>query len=177
MVDTHDCVFNEIEIEEGDFDEGDNLKVGMKVLLPCLVCGFTASEHMGMLEMYFEEATKALTESKPTLPLFHWAPTSRRKQIIRHGLRPFMRKTTSTGDDTEKYNVVCFADSPSWAWALSGGMKWTPEGEWDLWQTSLDRINTPVVMPGDFRESGIYEVRTEYRVYKRHLWYVATRLK
>jgi len=73
--------------------------------------------------------------------------------------------------------AICFADSPSWAWALSGGMRWTPPGEWDFWQTWLDRLADLEVLPDDVRPSGIYEVRTANRVMKRDLWYVGSRAK
>lgn len=171
----HECVFPELEITESD--EDDNLKAGMRVLIPCPECGDTPLDQMDMLQRYVTEYGLALTAAKPVMPLFHWSPAVRRKQITRYGLRPFMRVTTSTGEDTGGYPVICFADSPSWAWALSGGMRWTPDGEWDLWQTSLDRLTEPVVLPGEDRLSGIYEVRTEHRVFKRDLWWVGSRVK
>jgi hypothetical protein len=171
----HDCVFPEVEILTDDEDE--NLKTGMRVLTPCRDCGETPLDHMQLLESYVDEYGRALTQARPIMPLFHWSPIARRKQIIRYGLRPFMRTTTSISDDEWRHPVVCFADSPSWAWALSGGMSWTPAGEWDLWQTDLGRLTDPVVLPGEDRMSGIYEVRTLHRVYKRDLWHVGTRVK
>lgn len=173
----HDCQFAEVEIEPGDFDEGDALKPGMKVLIPCSECGETPLDHMGLLEMYMNEALEVVKQIEPRRALYHWAPASRRKQIIRYGLRPFMKPVTSSKEDGWKANVICFADSPSWAWALSGEMSWTEAGEWDLWQTALDLLTEPVILPGIDRSSGIYEVRTEHRVYKRDLWYVASRVK
>lgn len=111
----------------------------------------------------------------PDVPLFHWAPTARRSGINRHGLRPLMRATVSTG---WRAPYVCFADTPRWAWALSGGMRWTPTGDWDLWQTWLSDLGElPTIVPTDERQSGIYEVRTPHRVFKRHLWHVGTRTK
>ena len=120
-----------------------------------------------------DELNAALLAIKPELPLYHWSPASRRGQINHYGLRPSSRSTTSS----KRFPIVCFADSASWAWALSGNMKWTPDGEWDLWQTSLDRLNRPVVMPSVDRGTGIYEVRTTERVFKRDIWRVATRTK
>ena len=171
----HDCTFPEVEILADD--EDDNLKAGMKVLTPCS-CGETPLDQMDLLNGYLEEFTRTLAQAKPITPLYHWSPASRRKQIIRYGLRPFMRLTTSVGDG-EKWRapVICFADSPSWAWALSGELRWTPSGEWDLWQTDIGRLTDPITLPGEDRLSGVYEVRTEHRVYKRDLWWVGSRIK
>lgn len=170
----HDCQFPEILITEDD-EEGP-LRAGMKILVPC-ECGEEPFDHLELLRAYVGEYSRTLAQAKPVTPLFHWAPTSRRKQILRYGLRPFMRTTTATDGDTHRYPVICFADSPSWAWALSGGMRWTPVGSWDLWQTDIGRLTEPTVLPGEGRLSGIYEVRTERRVYKRDLWFVGSRVK
>lgn len=170
---THDCIFPEVALEEGNEDEQGNLRAGMNVLVPC-ECGETPLEHVQFQDGRIEELQAALLAQEPFRMLYHWSPKSRRKQIIRYGLRPAMRCTTTT---EVLGSCVCFADSPSWAWALSGGMRWTPCGEWDLWQTSLDRLIDPVVLATDERPSGLYEVRTEHRVYKRDLWLVGTRVK
>lgn len=175
----HECEFPELEIL--DDDEDGNLRSGMKVLIPC-ACGETPLDQMSLLEGHVAEATRALAAVRPVTMLYHWSPRRRRGQIIRYGLRPFMRTTTSTTDDLASVGgyrppVICFADSPSWAWALSGGMTWTPSGEWDLWQTDLSRLTDPVILPSEDRPSGIYEVRTEHRLYKRDLWLVGTRMK
>lgn len=175
MTKPHDCEFPEVEIGEND-DDG-ILKAGMRVLLPCPGCGETPLDHLGVLEMNWEEAQASIQAIEPRRALFHWAPTSRRPQIIRYGLRPFMRPTTSINEDGYKANVICFADSPSWAWALSGSMSWAQSGSWDLWETYLDLLHEPKVLASPDRASGIYEVRTETRVYKRNLWYVASREK
>ena len=165
----HDCIFPEVAIEEG---EGE-LQTGMKVLVPCPQCGETPLDHLEWSEHQASESQKALLEAMPVRILYHWAPAARRKQIIRYGLRPRSRATTSS----IAAPVICLADSPSWAWALSGEQRNAPSGEWDLWQTRLDIISEPLVLPGTDRLSGIYEVRTTERIYKRHLWYVATRIK
>lgn len=172
---THECEFPEVVIEEAD--ESENLRAGMKVLTPC-TCGETPLDHFDLLEMHRKELQAALLAYEPFRPLYHWAPTVRRKQIIRYGLRPGSRPTTSTGMGAP---CVCFADSPSWAWALSGGNRpgvrapW--DQWWDLWQTSLDRLTEPIVLGTPDRPSGLYEVRTEHRVFKRDLWYVGSREK
>lgn len=170
----HDCVFPEVLVED---DSDGPLKAGMKVLAPCS-CGETPMDHVEWLDAHVAEMQAALLERKDTMPLFHWAPSARRKQILRYGLRPGMRPTTSSVP-TVSYGApcVCLADSASWAWALSGEMDYTPSGEWDLWQTQLDRLVDPIVLPSPHRMTGIYEVRTEHRVYKRDLWWVGSRVK
>lgn len=173
----HECQFNEVLIESSD--EDDVLKAGMRVLIPC-ECGETPLDHLSMVEGYFDEAQAALQQVEPFRPLFHWAPTERRKQIIRYGLRPSMKATVSFIDGVWSAPYICLADTPSWAWGLSGQMSWTPVGQWDLWQTTLDLVRgcgKVTVLPSDDRPSGIYEVRVEGRIYKRHLWYVGSRLK
>lgn len=162
----HDCRFDEVEIEE---DDGP-LKAGMKVLIPCGECGETPFDHLGVLEMEHHEASEAIKAIEPFRALYHWAPIDRRGQINRYGLRPSMRATTMSA----RAPVVCFADTPSWAWALSAAMR--PDiPAWDLWQTSLDRLESPTVLGSSDRSSGIHEVRTLGRVYKRNIWYVGTR--
>jgi hypothetical protein len=133
---SHECEFPEVLIEESD-DESDLLKVGMKVLVPCS-CGETPLDQFEFLHSHTAELQAALLAYEPYRWLYHWAPATRRKQIIRYGLRPGMRTTTSSGPLGAP--CVCFADSPSWAWALSGGMPRAADGTWDLWQTSLDRL-------------------------------------
>jgi hypothetical protein len=171
-VNTHDCEFPEVVIEEAD--ENDLLHVGMKVLTPCVDCGETPLDHLEFMISHTQEIQAALLAYQPFLMLYHWAPADRRKQILHYGLRPGMRPTTSSEVTAA---IVCFADSPSWAWSLSGEMNWTPDGEWDLWQTSLDRITDPIVLATEDRPSGIYEIRTEHRVWKRDLWLVGSRAR
>lgn len=162
----HDCKFDEVLIEE---DDGP-LKAGMRVLIPCGECGETPYDHMGVLEMEHQQASEAIKAVEPFRPLYHWSPSDRRKQIIRYGLRPSMRATQMS----VRAPVICFADTPSWAWALSGALR--PDiPHWDLWQTSLDRLESPTVLGSPDRSTGIWEVRTTHRVYKRHLWLVGHR--
>lgn len=167
----HSCEYPEILIEESD--EDGPLRAGMKVLAPCS-CGETPFDGMDTIERLRQETQDALLAHRPSTQIYHWTPSSRRKQINRYGLRPGMRPTTSS---EVCYPVVCFADSPAWAWALSGGMRWTPTGEWDLWQTWLEALTEPIVLASADRPSGIYEIRTEHRVYKRDLWLVGSRNK
>jgi hypothetical protein len=171
-VSKHVCCFPEVLIEESD--ENGPLRAGMRVLVPCS-CEETPLDHLAWLDALHRDASAALIQAEPFRFLFHWAPASRRGQISRLGLRPGKRPTTSSGPMGA--GCVCFADSPSWAWALSGGMRWTPTGEWDLWQTSLDRLEDPIILPATDRPSGMHEVRTEHRVPKRDLWLVGSRTK
>lgn len=100
--------------------------------------------------------------------LFHWSPIERRKQILRYGLRPFSRPCIQEHGWRAPY--VAFATSPSLAWGLSGGMR--PDiGSWDLWQTWAGRVSGYERLSFD---SGA-EIRVYERIYKRDLWYVATR--
>lgn len=168
----HECVYPEVVIDSAP--DGDLLKEGMPVLLPCPTCGETPFDHVKWMERELADMTAAVVGAAPSRSLFHWAPAARRKQIQRYGLRPRSRSTTSTGLRTP---MVCFADSPSWAWALSGNMSWTPNGWWDLWETTMDALEDPIIRPTSDRVSGIYEVRTEHRVFKRDLWFVSSRLK
>lgn len=171
----HSCEFPEILIEESDEDE--HLVAGMKVLVPC-DCGEMPLDHLDFMTKRDEEMTAALLAVEPSRPLYHWSPTVRRKQIIRYGLRPAMPSVTS---HEWRAPYVCFADSPSWAWALSGGLRRQPiapwEREWDLWQTWQEALVEPQVLATPDRPSGIYEVRTEHRVFKRDLWLVGSRTK
>ena len=112
-----------------------------------------------------------MAKTEPITLLFHWSPTTRRKGIIRYGLRPGMRPSASTPGWKPPY--VCFADSPSWAWALSGDMHSEIES-WDLWQTWTNLLNGYEKLPG-WGNHKTHEVRTYERVYKRDLWYVGTR--
>lgn len=168
----HDCVFPEVLIDEDDL-EGP-LKAGMRVLIPCETCGEEPHDHLVLLNDEWEAIGRALVDRLGPIPLFHWAPQSRRKQILRYGLRPGMRASVSTAD---KAPIICFADSPSWAWGLSGAMGWAPSGWWDLWETDLGRLDEPKILASPERSSGIYEVRTLTRVWKRDIWWVGSREK
>lgn len=106
----------------------------------------------------------------PDFLLCHWAPTSRRASITRHGLVP--GKLSTCGEWRPPY--VCFSESPALAWSLSGG---TGRGKhidsWDLWTCWSDAASGMEAIPfdnGDTKEWRVYE-----RIFKRDLWYVATR--
>jgi hypothetical protein len=171
----HECKFPEVELEEVDETEDGHLKAGMKVLIPCPVCGETPYDSLAVLHRHVEELQAAIEIQEPQQALYHWSPRARLKQIIRYGLRPGMRSTTSTEGYKAPYS--CLADTPAGAWALSGQLKGAPTGDWDLWMTYLNRLGKHTILASTERPSGIYEVRVEQRVYKRDLWYVGSRKK
>lgn len=105
-------------------------------------------------------------------PLYHWSPTTRRGQINRRGLVPGSLST----DRLWRPPFVCFADSPSLAWALSGMTGRGPEvASWDLWMTWSDVPSGMEAILFDDDRSRVKEYRVYERIYKRDLWYVATR--
>lgn len=165
----HECVFEEVKILS--HEEGDVLRKGMKVLIPCAECGETPADELAFIQGLNDEFQKVLANHDPRRALFHWSPVERRKSILRYGLRPGSKNTTSS----MRYMNICFADSPSWAWALSAEVCGERGSEWDLWQTALDQLHDPVILPGPDRSSGIYEIRTQERVFKSDLWYVGSR--
>lgn len=115
----------------------------------------------------------------PATPLYHWSPTANRKGIIRKGLVIGHRHVTHSDDGSGwRAGYLCFGPSPSLGWALSGGMAWTPSGGWDLWQTSVCHLVEPYArVESESDPLGLYEVRTEEPVPKRHLWLVGARWK
>lgn len=96
-------------------------------------------------------------------PLFHWSPVERRKAILRRGLVP--RSISRDGEWRAPH--VCFAETPSLAWGLSGGLSETA-ADWDLWMTwsNVARFKPRADLP--------QEHRTRQRVPKRELWHVGT---
>ena len=172
----HICTFQEVEIgaEDVDEDEASALRPGMLVLAPC-VCGENPLDALSMAEANLEQTQAGLDRLivDRDMLLYHWAPTARRAQIIRYGLRPSMRPTTNASPEYLA-PYVCLADTPKWAWLLSGNQHGSPCGEWDLWQVFTSNLTEPHVVPCD-EENGIHEVRTMHRIYKRHLWLVGSR--
>lgn len=79
-------------------------------------------------------------------PVYHWSPTSRRREIRQNGLRPFSEPVVSAGGDPEDPDVeahcwpyLCFGCDPAMAWGYSGDMGYVSEiEEWDLWQVRLE---------------------------------------
>lgn len=105
--------------------------------------------------------------------LFHWSPTSRRRSIIRHGLRPGHWST----DRAWKPDTIAYAESPSLAWALSAMTnRGRAHHSWDLWAVWFSLLPDPVeINPADDEADRVKEWRTRGRVPKSALWFVGTR--
>lgn len=105
-------------------------------------------------------------------PLYHWSPRDRRKSILRYGLCP--NKKSKCGQWRPPY--VCFSDSPSLAWGLSGEVS-DILGEWDLWMVWSDSPSKYKTLSTTTNRSG---KPTEYRIYERlkksQIWYVGSRM-
>lgn len=108
--------------------------------------------------------------SFPDRVLFHWSPRSRRKQILRYGLRPNMWSR----DRLWKPPYVCFAEDPMWAWALSGSF-YPSSGTWDLWQTWLHCLEEIEFLESSVDHRDFHEVRAHARLHKSQLIWVAER--
>lgn len=99
--------------------------------------------------------------------MYHWSSTSRRNGITRRGLVPGSRSV----DGLWKPPYVCFSDSPSLAWSLAKHR--TGIEQWDLWMTWS---NVPRgIEELSFDGGRLREIRVYERIFKRDLWYVATR--
>lgn len=104
--------------------------------------------------------------------LYHWSPTRNRARIQHSGLVPGSRSV----DGEWRPPFVCLSDSPSLAWGLSGGMRNRAPGVWDLWMTERDgRYEEIWDHYPDTGRSYIKEYRVYERIWKRDVWYVATR--
>lgn len=101
--------------------------------------------------------------------LYHWAPTERRKQIIRFGLRP--GSVSSCRQWKPPY--ICLANSPHLAWDLIGRYRPTIR-EWDLWWTTSDAAAPMEMLP--FDDGTPKEYRVYHRIFKRDIWFVGSRL-
>lgn len=112
---------------------------------------------------------KRCRRTKPFL-LYHWAPASRRKSIKRNGLLIGRKHVKHSPGWRATY--LCFSDSPSYAWALSGEQ--LPPNNWDLWM--VWSINVPDLC---YRFDHVNQLPAEYRtnhsIAPRHLWRVASR--
>lgn len=113
---------------------------------------------------------------EPDILIYHWSPSTNRNSINRLGLVP--NRMTLQGLWRPPY--VCFSDDALLGWQLSGKM-WPEIPEWDLWmcntdaQTSFDHYE---VITDTYRTTGrqfIKEYRVYKRVFKRDLYYLATR--
>lgn len=101
--------------------------------------------------------------------LYHWAPTERRKQITRFGLRP--GSVSSCRQWKPPY--ICLANNPHLAWDLIGRHRPTIR-EWDLWWTTSDAAAPMEMLP--FDDGTPKEYRVYHRIFKRDIWFVGSRL-
>lgn len=100
--------------------------------------------------------------------LYHWTPVSRRKQILKQGLRVGRKPVVHS----QAFQYLCFSNSPSMAWALSAVHY--PTGEWDLWMCWSDCVDGSIAKREDLNP-----LTTEFRFYqdipKSKIWLVGTR--
>lgn len=101
---------------------------------------------------------------------FHWAPTERRRSIVRSGLLPNSHST----DRLWRPPYICLADSPRLAWELSGKMHRGKEHkEWDLWEVwTHEQAGYEQLY---FDSGALKEIRVYERIYKRNVWLVGSR--
>lgn len=108
-------------------------------------------------------------------PLYHWSPTSRRKSILRRGIDVGQWSP----DRIWKPPCSCWASNPELGWALSGALTREKKIEsWDLWMTWSDVPKSFEEIVDYYRNSNrsyVKEYRVYERIFKRDLWYVATR--
>jgi hypothetical protein len=105
--------------------------------------------------------------------MYHWSPTERRNQINRRGFVP----GSWSVDRVWRPPVICFSDNPSLAWALSGQIH-TEVPIWDLWAVWSDVPTGYEEIWDHYPDTGrpyIKEYRVYERIFKRDIWYVATR--
>lgn len=106
---------------------------------------------------------------------FHWAPTDRRNRIKKEGLVP----GRWSRDRLWKPPYVCLTHAPGLAWSLSGEMdRGRQIVSWDLWEVSVHEQTGYEELffdTGASEEKIIKEIRVYERIFKRNVWYVATR--
>lgn len=111
---------------------------------------------------------------KEPFPLYHWSPSDRRRAINRRGLVPGSHSV----DREWRPPYICLSDTPSLAYALS--IDFHPEIlSWDLWMVWSDRPKGKEAIYDTYADTGrayVKEWRVYERIYKRDVWYVATRL-
>lgn len=119
----------------------------------------------------YQQSHMKCRRTKPFI-LYHWSPSCRRKSIKRHGLKVGSQHAIHSKGWRATY--LCFSDSPSYAWALSGNTSRAPE-EWDLWMTWSNRLSDL-----SYRFDHVGQMPAEYRtkvnVGKKDLWLVGSRM-
>lgn len=114
-------------------------------------------------------------------PLYHWAPSERRRGILQSGLVPYSHPVThaarSEADEARlSFPYICLGPTPSLAWAYGAASRDGLEDEydgWDLWQVRLHERADVYVLP--FWGTEVQEVRVRSAVGADGVWYVATR--
>jgi len=106
--------------------------------------------------------------------LYHWAPRSRRKSILKHGLR--IRSAPAHGRKYCSWRTpwICTSPWPNHAWSLSA-THGRPGKWWDLWSFWSDRVDKVA----HARKEGWFGHPKEYRVMHniraRNIWHVGER--
>lgn len=107
--------------------------------------------------------------------LYHWSPRSRRKSILRHGLKPGSR----SHDASWRPPYVCFCRNPNSAWALSATHT-TKRQTWDLWAVWSDyagKYRTVNNTRHPRKSWWLTEYRASVRIPTRNVIYVGSRVR
>jgi hypothetical protein len=103
---------------------------------------------------------------------YHWAPTERRERIKKVGLVPGQWSR----DRLWKPPYICLSARPSLAWSLSGGMNYKNDHKnWDLWEVWTHEQSGYEELYFDDDTTDVKEIRVYERIFKRNVWYVASR--
>lgn len=108
---------------------------------------------------------------KKVFLLFHWAPKSRRRSILKHGLKIGMKQACHSKG--WRANYLCFSDWPVYAWTYSAGTTWVRQ-EWDLWVVRSDCVGR-ITYRFDMKGQQPAELRTWQDIPPESIAYVATR--
>lgn len=104
--------------------------------------------------------------------VYHWAPSERREEILRDGLKVYSQPVTHTSD--HRFPYLCFGFTPSGAWGYSGAIEWANEiEEWDLWQVSLTK-DDEIHIRSEFGNE-LIELRVKNSIHAERIWFVGQR--
>lgn len=106
--------------------------------------------------------------------LYHWAPSARRDDILKHGLQVYSEPCVQS--DRSPY--ICLSPHPSQGWALSvdivnGSREDDPVELFDLWQ--VDVPDGAEVHFRPFWGRRVEEIKVYTSIPADHIWYVGTR--
>lgn len=104
--------------------------------------------------------------------LFHWAPTSRRASILRHGLRIGRKVVAHSGPEPADY--LCFCEWPGFGWALSAAVTDKTQ-EWDLWTVRSDLVPGRLTYRSDHKGQTPAELRAWQDIPLNAVAYVASK--